>query len=240
MSGEDQSASKVGIDDLEKKKWAINVITLSLQGASDELDAAKQQVLIKFREIYPATYTTSRNSILAIVAFFVGTLFSLDNFLNIGSLKYIFLGIIIALFLLALIMFIIFNRGLSRVTKTLNSMDLAYQAAQGRLIMLRGSLFGWSLHPEELTVPRLLDLNNFFYIVIVNRVELVDAFNTAIKTPDLRREKKGLERLVQEMEKEMRVACKEYEENFSNSTDPKIKSLLFLIEVMIKRYGPAS
>lgn len=223
-------------EDLEKKKWIINVLDSRVQDGQDELNSAKQEWVIKFREAYPINLTTSRNRILATIAFVVGVLFSLNDFLNIGSLKYIFLSIIIGLLLYGLIVYILSSRAVKKVTTAVNDIELGYYLPQTRLIMLKGYMSELFLSPEKLTVANLEDLGKFVYFVGLNRVELVDAFKDANKDPIFNKDKQNLELITQSLEEAMTFACIQYEKKFSKS-NALVGNLLFLVESMVNKYG---
>ena len=85
----------------------INILLSMIQSFSDELDATKEEIIIRFQEAYPKTFTSNRNKIIATIAFIATILFSFNDFMELESLKNLIFIIMIILILYALYVFIV-------------------------------------------------------------------------------------------------------------------------------------
>ena len=96
-NGSDDDATKEENNDIEQKKWMINILLSMIQSFSDELDATKEEIIIRFQEAYPKTFTSNRNKIIATIAFIATILFSFNDFMELESLKNLIFIIMIIL-----------------------------------------------------------------------------------------------------------------------------------------------
>ena len=233
----ENSNQETNEENLEKKKWMINVIDSAIQAIHTEIESLKQQWVIRFKESYPQALVAGRNRVLAGVAFIVTLLFSLNDFFNIESLKNIFLTVTIILLAYALIVFVFNIRKTQDVTKTINMIELGYSLPQTRLFTLKGSLSALALYPEKLTVKDLDELSDFVFFVGMNRIELVEAFKRASKDSIFKKDKEVLENAILEVENQMRLLCEQFKDKFTKE-HPLGGNLYFLYGNMVEQYGP--
>jgi hypothetical protein len=173
-----QSSNDISQINQEEIKWKIQRIESFLSSASEEVDSAKEMLLNRFKR-YPEGFREARLRLLGIVTFSIPLILVFRDFPELEGIRPYLLLLVAGVIGIGILVYFMYEFRKKTVNNLLDKLEIGYEIVNYRINIQRGLVMSLTKTIQEIKPPTVDFLFDLATIVIVLRMELLDALRNS-------------------------------------------------------------